>query len=846
MQTPPRALDGVRVLDLSHRIAGAYCAKLLAGYGAEVIQIETPGSGSPLRHQTPFCGNHRGLERSIAHLWFDTGKKSVTLDLTNPDSRDQLAALVARTDVVVETFAPGHLASFDLGFEHLRQWNPGLVLASITDFGQNGPYRHYQAEEIVTYALSGQMFGTGDPTHPPLAPGPPISQMTAGLHAYAAILMALKMREEGSPEARQIDVSVHEAGLENMEMKAMPFFRAGLSPSRAELARPPVVPWGVYPCKDGHAAILGAPFRRWRYFARLFPEGALLEKIYEAGLKKMENARSRNSSRAGTLGSALSEKLKSAFLHRIHRLTRRWAATRTREEIVREGIGRGLAFAALPSLKEVLDSPQHRSRHFFEKIEHPETGPRSYCGAPFSLQRTPWQTTRAPLLGEHTDAVLNSLNITHIAPTRAEGAPTPGDSASISPSLPSRLPLSGIRVLDLTHVEAGPHATRILADYGAEVIRIENLSRLCVFRGVCRAGKAYDRQPLWSQLNRNKRSLTLNLKSEKERTLFFELVRQADVVIENFRSGVMSRLGLGYGKLRALRPDLIMVSMSAFGASGPLATFPGYGGSIEAMSGLQNLTAIGPQGKPERIREMDVLNGVAGVCALMTALIHRAHTGQGQHIDLSQMEVTTHALMGESLLEFAQNESQSLPTGNRHPAFAPQGCYPCRGEDKWLALTVRTEAEWRALCEVLQQPQWAQDPRFQDAPARAKNHDTLDTLIGAWTRDQDHEKAMNLLQHAAVPAGAVLNLREILLDPHVRARGWFQGDVNNPGNLLMGMPFRISGIHPPSPVPGPALGRDNAWVLGALLHRSEGDLEPPDEASIGTAFRLDPFKPLKA
>jgi len=219
----------------------------------------------------------------------------------------------------------------------------------------------------------------------------------------------------------------------------------------------------------------------------------------------------------------------------------------------------------------------------------------------------------------------------------------------------SARPLDGVRVVDLTHEWAGPHATRMLADFGADVIKVEYVRRMDIMRLARTEGCAYNHHPRWLQLHRNKQSVTLDLKQPDDAEIFKELVRLADVVVESSRPGVLARLGLGDDVLRALRPDLIMVSMSGFGQTGPEASYAGYGGCLEAVSGLQALTAYERDGRPMRVREMDVINGVSGACAIMTALVHRRQTGQGQRIDLSQLETTTGALVGAHLLEYVMN-----------------------------------------------------------------------------------------------------------------------------------------------------------------------------------------------
>jgi crotonobetainyl-CoA:carnitine CoA-transferase CaiB-like acyl-CoA transferase len=401
-----------------------------------------------------------------------------------------------------------------------------------------------------------------------------------------------------------------------------------------------------------------------------------------------------------------------------------------------------------------------------------------------------------------------------------------------------RGPLAGVRVLDLGHDWACPHAARVLADFGAEVIKIEYPCRLDGMRGGVKENRMYDRRPRFHQLHRNKRSLTLDLKKPADLQAFKDLVRVSDVVIENSRAGVLDRLGAGYDVLKGLKPDLILVSMTAFGSSGPYASYAGYGGTLEALSGIQSLTAYDRDTAPNRVREMDVTNGILGACAVMTALVDRQQTGLGQRIDLSQLESATSGLIGEQIMEQAANGRTAEPVGNRHPEWAPHGCYRCDGPDRWVAIAVRSEGEWARLCEAMGRAEWVRDPRFKDAAARRLNHDELDRLIEDWTRGRSDTEAMHLLQEAGCAAGAVLDAAQLASDPHLEARGYFQQAADGSG-LFPGVPIRLSGGGGVIAWRGPDLGRDNARILRDLLGRSSDDAEPLDEGSIGTAFEIE-------
>ena len=408
--------------------------------------------------------------------------------------------------------------------------------------------------------------------------------------------------------------------------------------------------------------------------------------------------------------------------------------------------------------------------------------------------------------------------------------------------LSTDFPLAGIRIVDLTHNWAGPHATRIMADFGAEVIKIEYARRMDAMRGAKKEDQAYNHHSRWYQINRNKHSLTLDLKNPADRGVFTDLAATADVVVESSRPGVLPRLGVGYDSLRKLKADIILLSMSAFGQTGPESSFAAYGGSLEPLSGIQGLTAYGPGQRPTRIREVDVTNGVLGACAIMTALWHRQRTGEGQWIDLSQLEAAISGLIGEHMLQYHATGTQALPCGNRHFLYAPQGCYRCKGTDNWITICVRSDREWKALCAVLGHDWLGADPSFCTMEGRANRHDEIDRLIELWTSLYEPTEAMTLLQDAGVPAGAVLDVQGLANNSQLRERGFFIAGPGSRQCCFPGFPFKLSGGRSELRTQGPLLGESNSYVMSELLRRSEAEVIALSEEAIGTAYDVEEDK----
>jgi crotonobetainyl-CoA:carnitine CoA-transferase CaiB-like acyl-CoA transferase len=793
--TEAGALSGIRVLDFTQHTAGPYCTKLMAGLGAEVIKVEPPGRGDGSRSRGPFFRGTEGVERSIPFLWLNTGKKSVALDLDTPEGLDRAKRLAAGADVVIESFKPGVMERLGLDYGTLALGNPRLVMTSISGFGESGPYRDYEAEEIQLYALSGLMHETGDPNRAPLASGPPLASCTAGLSAFVATVSALYLRER-TGRGQRVDVSAQEASLVNIEMSLVNCLQLRQVKKRSG-DRHVMVPWEMFECADGEAAVIGGPIRNWRRAAEFLDEPRLFEKRFDYVKDRM----------------AQREEYESLLRPVVKKLEKR--------HLFHEAQKRNLGFSYLVSLEEALELPQHQARGLFSELDHPVVGRHRYVGAPFKMSKTPWTDGRAPLLSEHSEAI----------PPRAQTAGKPGTKAE-DPGLP----FEGLRVVDFTHEWAGPIGTRLLADLGAEVIRIEYPKRLCVVRGARTDDRHYNKHPMWHQVNRNKLSVSVDLRVPDQLQAFKDLVKISDLVINNCRAGVMERHGLGYEDLRRIRPDIVFAALSGFGATGPYSSYAGFGGTIEPLSGLLQLTGYERDGRRYRIREMDVINGLVGICAVVAALFHRKRTGEGQFVDVSQTEAATHALMGEALLELVMNGSQTLPLGNRSPHFAPQGCYRCRGEDRWVTITVRSDEEWRRLCGVMGRAEWADDPRLRCQDGRFRHHNELDEKIESWTRDKDNGEVMRLLQAAGIPAGAVLDTAGLENDPHLRARGYFLRAETNLEGLFPGMFFRLSDGGGRLRRRGPDLGEHNGYVYGELLGRPASGIPTIREEEVGTGY----------
>jgi len=374
-------------------------------------------------------------------------------------------------------------------------------------------------------------------------------------------------------------------------------------------------------------------------------------------------------------------------------------------------------------------------------------------------------------------------------------------------------PLDGVRILDFTWVVAGPMATRLLADLGAEVIKIERRDSLD--SGDRRGG-------LTGALNRGKLSTVINLANPRGLDLVRRLVAHVDVVIDNFSARVMPNWGLDYDALRAINGDIIAVSMSGFGQTGPRRDYVSYGPTLQALVGF-TLLMRHPGGEPAGFgfSYSDLVSGYTAALAVLAALWHRRSTGHGQMIDLSQFEASC-AVFGPALLDFAVNRRPIEPAGNatQEAPAAPHGVYRCRGQDRWCAIAVFDDDEWQRFVTTIGNPAWATEPRFESPGDRMRNRDALDRFVETWTRRHTREEVAEQLQRARVRAAAVADAEDICVrDPQLAARGyWVRVKTPEGSEVIMdGVPYRLTRTPAFAAAPGPLLGEHTVEVLHRLL-----------------------------
>ena len=780
-------LSGLRILDLASG-AAAFCSKLLADLGAEVVKIEPPG-GCPSRQAGPFVNDQKGADSSLSFWYHNSGKSSVTLDLENEPDRQKFIRLAASSDALVESFRPGYLEGIGLGYSGLCAVNPGLVVASVTGFGQSGPYAQYKSSSLIAAASGGQMYVCGRPGRQPLKAYGDQAYYTASLFAACGILLALRCREL-TGRGQHIDISMREAVAAALEHVLVQYFYDKKVPGRQGSLQ-----WNaasdIFACRDGH--VLLTFNREWDTLVELL------------GSKDMA---------AGLAHPAWRDAdFRRQHIGDIQKAINSWTCMQDREEIFRLGQDMRFPWAAVYSIRDVMHNDQLSERGYFVNAGHllkpgGFKAPRpviDFADAPG------YEWKPAPAIGEHDIRFEEALD--------HSGAPegTPLRCGDLRPGAPGGTPLHGIRVLDFTWMLAGPYATRLLADFGAEVIKVQ--SKLTA------TGAEQNDTGYFANWNRNKLGITLNLGRVEARQLVLELVKKCDLVMENFTPRVMEGWGLGYQDLKLVKPDIVMVSLSGFGHSGPWRNYAALGTTVQALSGLTQLTSY-DGGRPDGIgfAYADHISGLYAALAALAALRRRDHYGQGAYVDISELEAACSTL-GPALLGYSVNGRAAAPAGNMAEwgQAAPHGCYRCKGEDRWCVIAVFSEEEWQSLCNVMGQPQLARQEKFSSTRLRFENADDLDTLIETWTVNYTSHEAMDMLQSAGVPAAAVNDAQDLVDDPQLNGRGFFI-ELEHPVLGLTradGNPIRMSAAPAVYHKAAPLLGGDNRRVFIDILGMEE-------------------------
>lgn len=782
-------LAGVRVVDLTDERA-IYGAKLMADLGASVLRPEPPG-GDPLRARGPLTA----AGTSLWHAFFATGRAQLTVDPAVPAACRSLQQLVEAADIVLTTGQAGLAAAVDL--VGARQRRAGLIHIDCSSFGDDGPWRDLLAPDLVAGALGGAVATTGAPDTPPLKTFGDLNFMVSGVYVAIAALAALFHQRSGGAGQR-VSVPVHGAIASCLEQVFMLAFYGELMGRGKVLPRQAGTHWSmlytVMPAQAGAIMVTPAPDI----------EAQLMWLIEEDAHQDL-------------LDPMYSDPVNQPLLAvRLMQVLREWVAGQDAEALFHRAQARHAPYGWVQPLERLAENPQLAARDWWVATEI-DGKPVRAPGVPYRFSATPAQPRPPRDLGTAAEAarLLAELGWDSVRPTPAGGRT-------------ATRPLDGLRILDFTHVLAGPFATRVLGDMGADVVKVNSAER-------AQAANSPE-SPYYTMWNRNKRALSLDMKSPEAKALCQRIVENVDVVIDNFAVGVLDRWGVGFSQVKERNPGVIYIQMSGMGEGGPWSGFVTYAPTIHAICGLTSLTSV-PGREDIGIGHSynDHQAGLHGAVAILAALEARRRTGRGQRIDLSQFEVGVHFL-GPALLDWFVNGRAARPVANRVPydAVAPHNVYPClpKGDglagERWVAIVCETDAQWAALAELLGRPAWATDPALASAAGRVAAVERLDAGLAAWTRDQRAETVMARCQAAGVPAGVVQDGADLEQDPQLRHQQ-FVREVAGVHPVLGAM--RIEGL----PIHFAAtpceqyervhwLGEDNVAVLGDWLGLPEEEV----------------------
>lgn len=856
-------LAGLRVLEIADE-RGEFCGSLLVGAGADVIKIEPP-EGSPTRRIGPFVDDVEDVEQSLFFWRYCAGKRSITLDLGSADGRRDMLRLVATADIVLESLPPGELDGLGLGYSDLLKINPELIMASISPFGQSGPYRDWLGADLVHLAMGGVMMNAGyDPTPegdydtPPIAPQMWHSNHMVGAQTADAIVAALLYRAR-TGNGQYIDASIHQAVSATTGSDIATWMYSRQTPRRqtGRYSSPRPTPESLATTKDGRhvLAFVSAEFmigREHPKWVELLERHNSADDLTDPKFQDLEYV------------------TKPEVIRHVHAVARHWVGGYKYDRAVwLEAQGLRLHWAPVRRPEDNLSDPHWAERATFAHVHHEEIGRTvRYPSAPWLSETCPWQAgTRAPRLGEHTAEILDALTPAPSGTSVANDAQQPSSqrrakSEGAINSTPSSadFALDGIRILDMSWVVAGAGATRILAGMGAEVIRLEwegrhdvlrtlggipvGEERERVLRGesvrVTRAG--VNQGSGFSEMNPGKRSFSLNLKSERGMELFHDLVRASDVVFENYTANRLESFGATYESMRRVNPSIIYAQQSGFGKRGRYSENLSSAPVAEAFSGLTDMAGMPSPYPPSGWGHyyVDSSTSYYGALAILLALYHRERTGEGQYIDGSLGEPAL-LLTGTAMLDFQINGRSWERTGNASPykPASPHGAFPCEGHDRWIAIAVFDDRQWRALVSVLDEPAWARSPELATSSGRLENANTIETSLAAETASWDAYLLMERLQAAGVPAGVCQTAEDRLeRDPQLRADDFVVPLDNSEVGTWPVRQFPIKMAASPVRAGGrlgrgyPCYAEDNDYVYRDILGLSDSDIAGLEEQGV--------------
>ena len=792
------ALSDIRVVEYSIGHAGAMCGKAFADLGADVVKVEPP-EGDPLRMAGPFPNDAADSESSGLFMYLNANKSGITLDLLLESDRQRMHSLVSGADIFVTDVQPERAAELGIDSDTVGKLDPLLIRVYATPFGNTGAYKNWKGTDLIAWHMGGMgwespaMFVTDLERHTPLRGRGNQSMYLAGWVAAAGAMCALFHREKYGL-GQEIDVSAMDAVSSHIRGNfAMFSYDISQMPETREKG---MFPW-IWECKNGYATATFIMDHWWKSLKALMGNPEWAEKDeYDTLAGRREGL--------GEVEKGVSAWVKGFERHDLYELLQ----------------SRGIPCFPVQSVDEIVGSAHYKERGFFvPHNSHSRNHKIIQPGPSVRFSATPWELRKAaPVLRQDgSDSVW--------------AAPKGTAPRTKAVAGPRNRPLEGIRIVDFGWILSVPYAGGWLGSLGAEVVRVESNTRLELGRSGLGGGAdgepGVNRSAIWNCLNHSKRGVTLNLRDTNAQELVKEIVAVSDVVMENFSTGVLDRLGLGYDDLRRVRPDLVMLSGSTMGTFGPDKDATGFGPNVCSYAGQPSVTGY-EGGRPQNLggNWPDYLVGTMMVHSVLSALWHRRKTGEGQRIEAAMAEVVS-GMIPEAFLDYTINGRVAERIGNRDPDMAPHNVYRCAGEDQWVAIAVQSDEEWATMCRIMGSPGLSSDPRFTSREGRKDNEDELDEVVSDWTTFQSPMEVTQVLQGAGIAAGPIMDAVALLGDPHFRERGIIiEMDHTEVGTReVAGLPIKFSDIKRPAYYSAPLLGEHNDAVVGGLLGHDEAELE---------------------
>jgi crotonobetainyl-CoA:carnitine CoA-transferase CaiB-like acyl-CoA transferase len=779
MSDQPLPLSGLRVVDCTVE-RGELASRLLGDLGAEVVKVEPPG-GSPARRAAPV---RRGV--SLAFAIRNAGKRGVVLDLADEADVGRFHDLLDHADVLVTSAvepAPG-LDARDLAVRH-----PHLVVGALTPFGLDGPYAEWAATDATLAASGGFAFKAGVPEASPLLPPGHLVDDAASITGAFGLLCALYQRE-ATGAGQFVEVSVNEAIAQICDWSlpnAMARIEAGFPAGEVRNGNGPIYP--IFACKGGYVRLIILSVRQWHAMREWLGEPEFLQDpALDGFVARREIAE-----------------------HVLNPLFVSHFADLSMEEVSLEAQKRGIVCTPALTPADILTNEHFESRRTFVDVEVAPGVTAPLASGYFEIDgERAGPATAPPAVGEHTDAVFASLGDARPAPAR---------------DVPAGLPLAGLRVMDFGHGAVGVEVGRRFAEYGAEVMKIESRT----YTDFMRLQLGGETNPSFASSSRSKLGFGVNAKTDDGRALIHRLAARSDVVVENNSTGTMDKLGIGFDALQEVNPGLVMVSSQLMGSHGAWSWWRGYGPSTQPPGGLVHLWNYADRDEPAGSMSIypDHVAGCLGAVASLAALVGRErHVNTGVHVEVAQVEAVT-GMLGDLMAAEGVEPGSVVPMGNRSEGGAPWGLYRCAGEEEWLAITCRDDADWQGLVAAMGSPPWATHADYAGVEGRRAAADELDAGIGEWTAAQSKDAVARACQAEGVPAAPMLTGAEMTTDAQYVARG-FAVQIDQPGVgplVLDGAAFRGARMAGPEIRPAPDLGEHTRRIAREQLGLDDDEID---------------------